>query len=212
MWAVLVAYLYWFQEVRGVVDHAVFLVVSLCVLPLLSRGTTISFLGSLGSTIMGCIIGLQAIDMCFDLAIINKSHVSDGSVTLEARRVAYFYYHRVLNASHVNGLLLAMVLCSCLGPTLGLVRGTPEVQRRFILLAILSGIGSGSYLAVVMPRYLVIRNSTAGYHPDLFDGWEKVLAARMVLYTTTVLSLHPLYALQALAEVRDEERPIKKGC
>lgn len=161
---------------------------------------------------MGCIIGLQAIDMCFDLAIINGSHVSDGSIALEARRVAYFYYHTMLNASHVNGLLLAMVLCSCLGPTLGMVRGTHEVQRRFILLSILSGIGSGSYMAVVMPRYLVIRNSTAGYRSELFDGWEKVLAARMVLYTTTVLSLHPLYALQALAEVHDEGMPFRKGC
>jgi hypothetical protein len=160
---------------------------------------------------MGCIIGMQAIDMCFDLAIINNSNVSDGSIALEARRVAYFYYHRVLNASHVNGLLLAMVLCSCLGPTLGMVRGTPEVQRRFIYLAILSSIGSGSYMAVVMPRYLVIR--AADYRPELFDGWEKVLAARMMLYTSTILSLRPLHALQALAaEVRDEEGPIKKGC
>ncbi|CAK0870366.1 unnamed protein product [Prorocentrum cordatum] len=102
-----------------------------------------------------------------------------------------------------------MVLCSCLGPTLGMVRGTQEVQRRFILLSIFSFIGSGSYMAVVMPRYLVIR-ARASYQPELFDGWEKVLAARIVLYTTTILSLHPLFALQSLAEVRDEERPVKK--
>lgn len=161
---------------------------------------------------MGCIIGLQSIDMCFDLAIINNSHVSDGTITLEARRLAYFYYHRVLNAPHVNGLLQAMVLCSCLGPALGMIRGSHEVQRRFVLLGVLSGTGSGAYLAVVVSRYCAIRNSVAGYQSELFDDWEKVLAARLVLYASTLLSLQPLHGLQALAEVGHDDGQIKKGC
>jgi len=211
LWVVVVGSLYLVLPVHGVVDHAVFSSASLSVLPLLSRGTTISFVGSLGSTLMGCIIGLQTIDVCFDLAIVNNSHVSDGTVTLEARRVAYFYYHRVLNSPHVNGLLQAMVLCSCLGPALGMIRGSPEVQRRFVLLGVFSGTGSGTYLAVVVSRYLAIRDSPAGYQPELFDDWDRVFAARLVLYASTLLSLQPLYELQALAEVRHEDSQVRNG-
>lgn len=187
----------WFRNIMDMVDLCVFALVSVCVLPILSRETTIPFLGSLGGIIMGCIAGLQAIDLCFDLCVIRGRSLSDGAMVLEARRVAFMYYHTLLNSSHVNGLLLGIVQCACLGPLMGLMRGSPEVRRRFVLLGICSSAGTSGYLAIAMPRYLVIRAATA-YRPELFDEWEKVVAARIVLYISVILSLPILYGIQRI--------------
>lgn len=152
---------------------------------------------------MGCIAGLQAIDLCFDLCVIRGRTYTDGSMVLEARRVAFMYYHTILNTCHVNALLLGIVLCACLGPLMGLTRGSEEVQRRFLLLGACSGAGTSGYLFIAMPRYLFIRSATA-YHPELFDNWEKVLCARVVLYISVVVSLPILYGIQTLVEESNE--------
>merc|ERR1712032_1543462 len=148
--------------------------------------------------------------MCFDIGIIRGHPVSDGTITLEARRAAFFHYHTVVNAPHMNGLLIFMVLCACLGLMVGLMRGSPEIRRRFVLIGAWSCIGTSGYLFIAIPKFLNIRIASQ-YHPELFDGWEKVFVARIALFISVAISLPLLFGLQKMAEAELATREVQ-GC
>ena len=132
---------------------------------------------------MGIAIGMLIIDLAFDIIIADKPHDDQTKI------IAHLYYHTMLNATHVNAILAALMLTMAIGAAIGLAdayQPTTPVRkwRAWVSLICLNVMGNGNYLAVVMPRYIRIRSSSAFNSSD-FDGWLEVLRARCVL----VLSL-----------------------
>lgn len=109
------------------------------------------------------------------------------------------YYRTVLNAPHVNAVLLAIIVLSLLGSVAGLGRSTRAELRKWLVCGAAMAIGSGGYLIFVVNRYLRIRDS-ASYDPAFFDGWNYVLAMRIVLYICVLTQLPVLFSLQMMDE------------
>mmetsp|Transcript_56183 Transcript_56183/g.147738 ORF Transcript_56183/g.147738 Transcript_56183/m.147738 type:complete len:260 (-) Transcript_56183:52-831(-) len=200
----LAGFLWWLQEdILTRTDLAVVVAVHVVCLPVISSSTTPRILSCLGGPIMGLVAGMQLIDMCFDLMILRDVPIPDGPDVLQARRMAYFYYHTVISAAHVNAVLLGVILVSFLGALAGFERASSEVRQSWTHLGVLMFAGTGGYLGCVVPRYLGIRSSKA-FDPMLFADWEVVVAARLVLYASIILSLPILFRLQGLRDERIE--------
>eukprot|EP00930_Biecheleria_cincta_P019644 TRINITY_DN14941_c0_g1_i1.p1 TRINITY_DN14941_c0_g1~~TRINITY_DN14941_c0_g1_i1.p1 ORF type:complete len:155 (+),score=20.02 TRINITY_DN14941_c0_g1_i1:210-674(+) len=131
--------------------------------------------------------------MCFDLCVVSsRQEASDG---VDARRLAWLYYRTVLKSSHVNGLLLAIMLVSILGAAVGATRSPLAVLRYWIIIGAVISLGCGGYLTCCLPRYLTIVNAVA-YDATLFDHWELVVAARMGLLASIAIVILLLFSLQ----------------
>lgn len=176
-------------------------------LPIISQRMTPRFLACLGGPILGLIAGMQLMDMCFDLIIVFKGEVSDGIDRFPATKVAYMYYHTVLNAPGVNAVLIWIILVSFLGSIVGLGRSTPHMRRQWYIIGTCMAVGTSGYLVYVVPLYMRIRFSTM-YDPALFDGWNVVLVARMVLYAGGVAAMPALFGLQTQEDKLIVEKPI----
>jgi len=196
LWLVsFLAFVIWLRKEMDFVDSLVFSGVYILCLPIISPKTTPRFLACLGGVICGLIAGLQLIDLCFDIVILQDRSFSDGVDTISSRRVAFMYYHTVINASHVNAALLGIIVISFLGSFVGLGRCDPKTRATWIAMGSLMAVGTGGYLVSVVTRYVGIRSSKT-YDPLLFEGWGYVLIARIVLYASITLSLPFLFSLQ----------------
>jgi len=195
----LLGFLYWLQPVMDLVDLAVVLGIYLICLPIIHPSSTPRLMACLGGPICGFIGGMQLIDLCFDLCILRDRSISDGFDDFQARRVAFLYYHTVITAPHVNGVLLCIIVTAFLGSMVGLGRSSPALLRHWLMLGAAMFVGTGGYLTCVVPRYLVIRMAKA-FEPSLFDGWEMVLAARLVLYISLILAMPFMFALQGMRD------------
>lgn len=191
--------LVWLWRIMSAVDLAVFVAVYVLCLPIIFPCTTPRLLACLGGTICGLVAGIQLIDLVFDIAILNDRQISDGSNTFQARQLAFLYYHTVVNASHVNAVLLGMILISFLGAFVGLRRCSPQLRQRWLVLGAWMFAGTGGYLVLVVPKYLVIRNAAA-FDASFFDGWHWVILARLVLYASLLGSLPYMFTLQGMAD------------
>lgn len=177
----------WLHAEMSVVDFAVLVGCHVCCLPLLSRSVTPQTIAWLGGPICGTIIGLQVLDLCFDLLIL-RSRGGPEDAALEAGKLAFQYYHLVLNAGHVNAVLMCIIVAAGLGSLVGFSRSSPDLRRTWLTLGLCMVLGTGGYLVCVVTRYLKIR-SAESFAMDLFDGWEMVLAARITLFICVMVTL-----------------------
>mmetsp|Transcript_9933 Transcript_9933/g.22305 ORF Transcript_9933/g.22305 Transcript_9933/m.22305 type:complete len:245 (-) Transcript_9933:15-749(-) len=197
-YAALIAWL-WSEMSRW--DFGVFSGVYILCFPVLFSSTTPRLLACLGGPICGLVAGMQLIDLVFDLCILQDQPLTDGVETFEARRLAFVYYRAVLRATHVNAVLLAIILICFLGSIVGMQRTSPALRWRWVMLGACMSVGTSGYLGVVVTRYLAIRSAPT-FDTSLFDGWERVLVARMVLYASLGGSLPVMFELQG---IKDEE-------
>jgi len=186
----------WLCNDMGLLDGLIFSGINVLCLPIIFPQTTPRFLACLGGVILGLIAGMQLVDLCFDIVIIRDHAFFDGVSLIPARKVAYIYYHTVLNAPHVNAVLLGIIVVSFLGSFVGLGRSDPKTRAVWIFIGCLMAVGVSAYLLCVVTRYLGIRSSKI-YDPLLFEGWGYVMASRLVLYATMCLAFPPLFSLQA---------------
>eukprot|EP00403_Amphidinium_massartii_P016195 CAMPEP_0178410890 /NCGR_PEP_ID=MMETSP0689_2-20121128/21216_1 /TAXON_ID=160604 /ORGANISM="Amphidinium massartii, Strain CS-259" /LENGTH=249 /DNA_ID=CAMNT_0020032087 /DNA_START=12 /DNA_END=761 /DNA_ORIENTATION=+ len=193
----LLGFIMWLRASMDVIDLAVMVATYVFCLPLISPSTTSSFVARLGGPVCGLICGMQVIDMVFDICIVKGTVLQDGGEEFTARKIAYLYYHCVLNASHVNAVLLFIIVASFLGSLVGVGRSAPHTRHHWMLLGILMTVGTGGYLVNVVPRYLVIREAAA-FDPHFFDNWEVVIAARLVLYGSILSAFPSMFKLQTL--------------
>lgn len=183
------------EDFESATDVAVFATISLACLPIIGRWTTHRHLACIGGPICGLVSGMCAIDLCFDLCVVSNWQVSDGVAALDARRLAWLYYRTVLKSSHVNGLLLAIMLVSILGAAVGATRSPWCVLKQWTTIGAVMSLGCGGYVTCCLPRYLTIRDAVA-YDAAFFDGWESVVAARMGLFASTAIVTVLLFSLQ----------------
>mmetsp|Transcript_24305 Transcript_24305/g.44620 ORF Transcript_24305/g.44620 Transcript_24305/m.44620 type:complete len:239 (-) Transcript_24305:187-903(-) len=203
----LLGFLIWLNASMDVTDLAVMVATYICCFPLILPRTTSSFVARLGGPVCGLICGMQVIDMVFDICIVKGTVLSAGGEEFTARKIAYLYYHCVLNASHVNAVLLFIIVASLLGSLVGVGRSDPMARRHWMLLGVLMTIGTGGYLVSVVPRYLLIRESTV-FDPRFFDNWEVVIMARLVLYGSILAAFPSMFKLQTLG-VEPEKASLK---
>ncbi|CAE8600523.1 unnamed protein product [Polarella glacialis] len=189
----------WFWTTMDSVDRAVLFIGHVVILPIFSERATPRLMACMGSPIVGTISGMQLIDVVFDLAIVNERTISDGVESFDPRRVAYLYYHTVVTAPHVNGILLCMVLISIFGSIIGFGRSTPEIVQCWKKIGAVMSVSMSSYLGVVVPRYLHIRDATV-YDVSLFENWTHVVAVRMFLFASLLSILPLMFELQGSPE------------
>jgi len=184
-------------------DFAVLVGSHVCCLPLLSRSVRPQTIVWLAGPIYGAIIGLQVVDLCFDFLILRSRSGTDNEA-LEAGKLAFQYYHLVLNAVHVNAILMCIILVAGLGSHVGFSRSSPDLRRTWLMLGLCATIGTGGYLVCVVSRYIKIR-SAEDFSMELFDGWEMVLAARISLFICLVVSWPFLSAIATHADAACKE-------
>jgi len=181
------------------IDYLVMVGMHFICLPMVCRDMTPRLIACMGGPLCGLIAGMQLIDMCFDMLIVYDLPLSDGIDVFKPRRAAFLYYHTMLNGRHVNAALLGIILVSFLGSIVGLERSSPEMRRQFCLLGALMSVGTGGYLACAVTRYTAIRFATV-YDERLFDGWEMVVAARMVLFVSITIAQPFLFGIQMMKD------------
>mmetsp|Transcript_12259 Transcript_12259/g.27815 ORF Transcript_12259/g.27815 Transcript_12259/m.27815 type:complete len:253 (+) Transcript_12259:61-819(+) len=191
----LLGFIVWLRQSMDTTDLAVMVATYICCIPLILPQTTSAFVARLGGPVCGVICGMQVIDMVFDICIVKGTVLTAGGEEFTARKIAFLYYHCVLNSSHVNAVLLCIIVASLLGSMVGVGRSDPAARRHWMLLGVLMTIGTGGYLATVVPRYLVIRGST-NFDPRYFDNWEVVIMARLVLYGSILAAFPSMFKLQ----------------
>eukprot|EP00448_Togula_jolla_P012978 CAMPEP_0170597408 /NCGR_PEP_ID=MMETSP0224-20130122/15694_1 /TAXON_ID=285029 /ORGANISM="Togula jolla, Strain CCCM 725" /LENGTH=236 /DNA_ID=CAMNT_0010921883 /DNA_START=46 /DNA_END=756 /DNA_ORIENTATION=+ len=197
--------MFWLYPNMDWTDFAIFNGIFLACLPVISRQMTPRLLACLGGPICGLISGMQIIDLCFDICILHDRPISDGFEMLQPRRLAWVYYHMVLNAPHVNSVLLGIIVICFLGSIAGIGRSSPEVQQRWLVIGAMMSVGVVSYLGAVMPRYLTIRKSSA-FEASMFDGWQVVIAARLLLFLSIIVNLPLVFSLQLMPEEAEEQK------
>jgi len=183
----------WLHGVMGIADYAVLLCSHVMCLPLLSRSVTPQTITWLAGPIYGIIVGLQVLDLCFDLLIL-RTRSGPPDVALEAGKLAFQYYNLVLNAMHVNAVLMCVILVASLGSLVGFSRSSSEVRRTWLMMGVCMVIGTGGYLVCVVSRYLKIRVAKE-FSMDMFEGWEVVFAARINLFVCVMVSLPLLFKI-----------------
>jgi len=188
------AFMVWLHSEMSQLDFATFTGVYIVCLPLISQRRTPAFMAWIGGPVYGLITGLQLIDLVFDLVILRNVTLSDGMSVFDGKRVAYLYYHTMLNASHVNGVLLAVILVCSFGSCIGLGRSLPQARKQWLIVGACVAVGTSGYLVSVVTRYLRIR-SAAAFDASLFDGWEMVLVARLQLYASLLVSMPFLFRI-----------------
>lgn len=199
--ASLCAILGWLHFCLGVgpVDLVVTVVAHIAVLPMLSKGFDARLLPSFASALCGMCVGFNLVDMCFDMLIVKDEAVSDGTGrsglgSLTARHVAWFYYHTMLNSSHINFTLLVYVLVSSIGSMMGLMDGSAAERKLWQKMCCVAAVGNTFYILYVVPRYVSIRASTAFVRAD-FDNWNGVLFARVFLVGALAACIHLSFLL-----------------
>ena len=135
----------------------------------------------IGCSMLGCCLGICVVDVVFDMQVLDADESLDG---FSPKRMAWGYYHSVLNSSLINGIMLFFLLLMAFGAWIGiedaLITASKEVRRLWVMLVILCSAGVPLYLCLVVPRYMSIRFATA-YDPQALQRWFEVLAARIVL-------------------------------
>jgi len=164
----------------GAVDMGVSLAAYTVCLPLVDRRLNPRLLPPLGCAFMGLAIGLLLIDLCFDVLILSDVSVRVEDQVISGRKVAWLYYHTMLNKAHVNFALAVFMVLSFLGAMVGLGQSDSRGRSYWQWLVISSIVGNSSYLMVVVPRYLSLRHNTVFSESD-FDDWGRVVAARAAL-------------------------------
>jgi len=185
--------LIWLHAEMSATDSALLVGGHVCCLPLLSQSVTPQVVTWLAGPVYGTIVGLQVLDCCFDLLIL-RSRGGPDNAALEAAKLAFQYYHLVLNAAHVNAVLLCIILVASLGSLVGFSRSSPALRHKWLMLGLCMVIGTGGYLVCVVTRYLKIR-SAKDFSMELFEGWEVVFAARINLFICVAVSWPLLFII-----------------
>jgi len=153
------------------------------ILPILSRNSNPVVLLALGFLVFGIVIGLQLVDLCFDILIVwdHKLDLGGGQGAISGRMSAWVYYHTMLNAKHVN-LALALFLLVGMSTTLvGITRSAHAIRWKWYCLIVITFSSNAWYFVAVVPRYAAIRASVA-FDDRFFDGWWTVFVTRLVFY------------------------------
>lgn len=151
-------------------------------LPLLdTRSPTVAIMmvGYISSSI---IMGLEAMDLAFDLVIVRNYApalgITVGGSEIHPLQVAWIYYHTMLTTVHINVVVTFCVACLALGATALAARAKPEDYPRWKVVASLAVGGSACYVCGILPRYApLIKEST--FNANYFSRWHWVLIARV---------------------------------
>jgi hypothetical protein len=143
-------------------------------------------LPAIGLVFMGVVVGMLVIDAGFDIVVLSdQTFKLDGGAPVEARRVAFSYYHTMLNSPVVNAALYLSLSTMAVGAWVGLEHayssaGNADLQRDWFYIVLYAMVGHAAYLFGVVSNYLEIRGARA-YRREYFDGWGVVLAVRLFL-------------------------------
>eukprot|EP00931_Biecheleriopsis_adriatica_P111683 TRINITY_DN86103_c0_g1_i1.p1 TRINITY_DN86103_c0_g1~~TRINITY_DN86103_c0_g1_i1.p1 ORF type:complete len:227 (-),score=23.88 TRINITY_DN86103_c0_g1_i1:67-747(-) len=180
----------------------------LVVLLLLDRRTPMAGLLLLGYISSAVILGLQTIDLAFDLVILRNEVPPLGvgarvclggdSRELQAIEVGWIYYHTMLSQVHVNIVVTFCVSLAFLGALALAARSTAEDMKRWRVILVVCTPGVFLYVFGIIPTYFRLYREEA-FDPSLFESWQQVVVARVA--TILMIMLGQIIAFPLIARI-----------
>jgi len=163
-----------------VADTVIVMIAHVVCLPLLSPRLDSTVVASLGLVVVGLAIGCELMDLCFDFLIHWDTPLKIGDRTISAREVGFLYYNTILKGKHVNFAIEIFLLTSQFGALVGSSRSSAKVRQAWFGMVLTMISGNGFYLTTVVTRYVDLRLAHH-FEERFFDGWSRVIAARLFL-------------------------------